>query len=186
MQLMVDDLLEFSSVSERPQEMVDIDLNEKIRKVLAEFDLRIEEKGATIHVGKLPTVKGHRRQLEQLFHNLIGNALKYSKAGCPLEITITSQEVNGAETPLELLQEKGNHGFYQIEVSDNGIGFDQEYAEQIFQMFQRLHGKSEYAGTGVGLSIARKVVENHSGYIWAKGEEGKGATFYVLLPKAAL
>ena len=182
MQLMVDDLLEFSYVSERPQEMESVELNEIIQKVLTDFDLPIEEKKATITIDPLPAIKGHQRQLEQLFHNLIGNALKYSKADTPPIIKIQSRLVKGADTPVSYLQDQPNQPFYQLEVSDNGIGFEPQYAEQIFQMFQRLHGKTEYAGTGVGLSIARKVVDNHHGYMWANGEPGVGAHFYILLP----
>ena len=84
--------------------------------------------------------------------------------------------------PLNLPIDLSERVFHLIEISDNGIGFEQEYADRIFEMFQRLHGKTEYAGTGVGLSIARKVVDNHNGYIWAKGQPGVGATFYVLFP----
>jgi signal transduction histidine kinase len=120
--------------------------------------------------------------MQQLFHNLISNALKYSKPDTPPEITIRSQLAKGADAHLNLPVQELDKPYYLIEVSDNGIGFEQQYAEQIFEMFQRLHGKMEYSGTGVGLAIARKVVENHNGYIWATGEPGKGATFHVLLP----
>ena len=91
----------------------------------------------------------------------------------------------GSEAPLSCLKDQANQFFHLIEVSDNGIGFEQQYAEQIFQMFQRLHGKAEYAGTGIGLSIARKVVDNQDGYIWATSEPGKGSTFHILLPAAS-
>jgi light-regulated signal transduction histidine kinase (bacteriophytochrome) len=108
--------------------------------------------------------------------------LKYSKPDVPPVITITSRRVKGSEVAVSLPSTYGARSFHRIEVSDNGIGFEQQYAEQIFKMFQRLHGKAEYSGTGVGLPIARKVVENHQGYIWAEGEVQKGATFSVLLP----
>jgi signal transduction histidine kinase len=182
MQQLVDDLLEFSHVSERPHQLELVDLKEKVQKVLVDLDLPIEEKGAKIEVGPLPTVAGNRRQLQQLFHNLIGNALKYSKPEIAPDIRICSRLVRGAEAPINLSSEQAEKQFYLIEVSDNGIGFEQQYAEQIFGMFQRLHGKAEYAGTGVGLSIARKVAENHNGYIWATSEPGVGATFHLLLP----
>jgi signal transduction histidine kinase len=182
MQLLVDDLLEFSLVNEHPQQMEPVNLAEKIQRVLNDLELPIEEKGAEIIVGDLPTVLGNRRQLQQLFDNLIGNALKYSKSNVPPKISIQSRTVTGTEVPVNLPKEVQERLFYLIEITDNGIGFEQEYAERIFAMFQRLHGKAEYAGTGVGLSIARKVVEHHKGYIWAKGQPGVGATFYVLLP----
>ncbi|HZF66053.1 MAG TPA: ATP-binding protein [Chitinophagaceae bacterium] len=184
MQLLVDDLLEFSHMSERPRELEWVDLNEKVNRVLADLELPIEEKGARVDVRQLPTVQGNRRQLQQLFYNLIGNALKYSKPNTPPEIRIDSRLVSGSEvwTSINLPEDRENKTFHLIEIHDNGIGFEQEYAEQIFRMFQRLHGKAEYSGSGVGLSIAKKVTENHNGYIWATGKIDVGSTFHILLP----
>ena len=182
MQILVDDLLEFSQVSTEPAKLEVVDLNEKIERVLADLELPIEEKKAEIITHSLPSLTGNRRQLQQLFHNLIGNALKYSRPGVPPRIEITCRVAYGREFFARIPPELANNRFYLIEVSDNGIGFEPQYAEQIFKMFQRLHGKSEYSGTGVGLSIARKVVQNHDGYIWAEGELQRGATFKVLLP----
>ncbi|HEV7348771.1 PAS domain-containing sensor histidine kinase [Telluribacter sp.] len=184
MQLLVDDLLEFSHVNERPREMDSVDLNEKVMKVLADLDLPVEEKGARVEVGPLPTVKGNERQLQQLFYNLIGNALKYSKPATPPEISIQSRKVMGSEVArsINLPVDQENWTYYLIEVRDNGIGFDQLYAERIFRMFNRLHGQAEYSGTGIGLSIAKKVTENHNGYIWATSEMNIGSTFHILLP----
>jgi signal transduction histidine kinase len=113
---------------------------------------------------------------------VIGNALKYSRPGIPPRINISWRMTNGIEFLGRLPADLANHRFHLIEVSDNGIGFEPKYAEQIFKMFQRLHAKSEYSGTGVGLSIAQKVVQNHNGYIWAESELGKGSTFKVLFP----
>ncbi|WP_066405526.1 sensor histidine kinase [Flavisolibacter tropicus] len=182
MQLLVDDLLEFSHVSQQPRQMESIDLNDKVQKVLADLELSIEEKQATVTIEPLPTIYGHRRQLQQLFHNLISNALKYSKTDTPPQISIRSKVVKGADVPSNIPVSQSDKYFHLIEVSDNGIGFEQQYAEQIFDMFQRLHGKMEYSGTGVGLAIARKVVENHNGFIWATSQPGIGSTFHVLLP----
>ena len=182
MTILVDDLLSYSHVSATPLQMEDVDLNEKLRFVLSDLEVQVEEKKAVIGIGPLPTVKGYRRQLQQLFQNLLGNALKYSKPGEPPQIRINSRTVTGADVPLDLPAQQAGKRYYLIEVADNGIGFEQQYAHKIFGMFQRLHGRSEYAGTGVGLSIARKVVENHKGYIWAESEPGKGSSFKVLLP----
>lgn len=184
MGLLVDDLLEYSHVSERPLQTEVVNLEEKLRRVLTDLELLVEEKKAKIIIEKLPVVNGYKRQLQQLFQNLVGNALKYSKPGVPPEIAISSRTLKGADAPIQVLPEQLEQKFYLIEVKDNGIGFEPQYAERIFGMFQRLHGKSEYAGTGVGLSIARKVVDNHNGYIWATGQPGEGATFHVLLPVA--
>jgi light-regulated signal transduction histidine kinase (bacteriophytochrome) len=185
MQSLVDNLLEFSFVSERPREMELIDLNEKVKKILADLDLPIEEKGARIDVGLLPIVHGNKPQVQQLFYNLIVNALKYTKPDVPPEISIQSRRVNGSEVSMyvNLSVDEENKTFHLLEIRDNGIGFEQEQAENIFGMFKRLHGKAEYTGTGLGLSIAKRVVENHNGYIWATGEINIGATFYILLPE---
>ncbi len=182
MTILVDDLLSYSHVSATPLQMEDVDLNEKLRLVLSDLEVQVEEKKAVISIGSLPTVKGYRRQLQQLFQNLVGNALKYSKPGETPHIRINSRTVTGADVPLDLSAEQAGKNYYLIEVRDNGIGFEQQYAHKIFGMFQRLHGRSEYAGTGVGLSIARKVVENHKGCIWAESEPGQGSSFKVLLP----
>jgi len=182
MRLLVDDLLEYSHVSMLPREFEEIKLDEKIQKVLDDLELVIKEKGAKITVGKLPVIKGYKRQIQQLFQNLVSNALKYSKPGIAPEISITSQLTNGMGVPENLLMQDSNTDYHLIEVKDNGIGFEQMHAERIFQMFQRLHGNSEYKGTGVGLSIARKVVQNHHGAIKAESDPGKGSTFKVYLP----
>jgi signal transduction histidine kinase len=117
-----------------------------------------------------------------LFCNLITNALKYSRQGITPQIGIASKKVLGHEVPAHLKSHEGNRCYHLIEVVDNGIGFDPEDAERIFNVFTRLHGNTEYKGTGVGLSIARKVAENHQGYIWAESRPSEGATFKVLLP----
>jgi PAS domain S-box-containing protein len=169
---LIDDLLLYSHVSQRPHDTESVDLNEKVQRVVEDLDLDIEEKGATIHVGKLPVVKGYRRQLQQLFQNLISNALKYSKADVPPKIEIMAEEV-----------QKAGKRYHLIKVSDNGIGFEQQYAHKIFQMFSRLHGKAEYSGTGVGLSIVKKVVENHNGFIDVESRLGEGSAFSVYLPE---
>jgi len=180
MQLLVDTLLEYSHVSVRPHATEDIDLNEKVRLVCEDLELAIEEKKASIQIDPLPVIKGYRRQLQQLFHNLIGNALKYSKAGIPPVVHISHRIVKGSEMSLPATD--GLQTFHLIEVKDNGIGFDQHDADRIFNVFQRLHGNTEYSGTGIGLSIVRKVVQNHQGYIWAESALDLGATFKVLLP----
>lgn len=122
-------------------------------------------------MSKLPLVKGYPRQLQQMFQNLISNAIKYSKADVPPRIEIAAKQVTESGKPCHL-----------IEVKDNGIGFDSEYADKIFQMFTRLHSKNEYSGTGVGLSIVKKEVENHNGFIAVESTVGKGSVFKIYLP----
>lgn len=168
---LIDDLLLYSHVSQRPHETEPVDLNKKVQKVLEDLELDVEEKKAMINIGKLPVIKGYRRQLQQLFQNLISNALKYSKADIAPHIHISASEVS----------ENGRR-YHLIAIKDNGIGFAQEHEEKIFQMFTRLHGRAEYSGTGVGLSIVKKVVENHNGLINVESKPGEGATFKVLIP----
>jgi signal transduction histidine kinase len=177
MNILIEDLLKYSEVSQVQLEQEEIDLNEKMRNILTDLELIIEEKQAEIEVQKLPTVKGYRRQLQQLFYNLLTNSLKYNLPGVPPKIVIKSEEVMGEEANL-----MPGKKYSKLSVTDNGIGFDQQYATKIFQMFQRLHGKTTYEGTGIGLAIARKVVENHNGKIVAESVPGHGATFTVYLP----
>jgi PAS domain S-box-containing protein len=168
---LIDDLLLYFHVSQRPHEKEDTDLNKKVQNVLEDLELDVAEKKAVVHVDNLPVVKGYPRQLQQMFQNLISNALKYSKADVPPRIRITATEdaVNG-------------HRFRVIAVKDNGIGFEPQYADKIFQMFARLHGKAEYSGTGVGLSIVKKVVENHNGFIQVESVPDEGSVFKIYLP----
>ena len=182
MDLLVDDLLTLSQVSQGGGTKERIDLGAKLRRVAEDLELVIQEKAATIEIGPLPTIHGYRRQIQQLFQNLLSNALKYSKPDTAPVITITSRLINRHEAEVPLPASAALAQYHLIEVQDNGIGFAPENTEKIFQLFQRLHGKTEYEGTGIGLSIARKVAENHQGYIWAESEEGKGAKFKVLLP----
>jgi len=182
MSLLIDDLLEYSHVSMGIDMVEKIDLNWKLKMVINDLEVAINEKQATITIGELPEVLGHRRQLQQVFHNLIQNALKYSKKDEKPIIHISSMLIEGSDSPLELNDEQKKLKYHHIKVEDNGIGFNQTHAEQIFQMFNRLHGKREYEGSGVGLAIVRRVIENHKGYIGAQSELGKGATFHILLP----
>jgi signal transduction histidine kinase len=182
MQLLVDDLLSYSHVSITPASMEDVDLNHKMEMILSDIEIAIAEKNAVIRIDKLPVVRGYRRQLQQLFQNLITNAIKYSKPGVKPEVKISATVVTGMEIPIKLTGEKNASSYHLIQVEDNGIGFDQKDADRIFEVFQRLHSSKEYRGTGVGLSIAQKVVQNHNGFIIAEGRPGEGATFRVYLP----
>jgi signal transduction histidine kinase len=182
---LVDDLLEYSHVSRGVDHMEDVDLNQKVQDVLDDLELTIREKNAVVEVGPMPVIRGHRRQLQQLFTNLIGNALKYSKEDTAPIIHITSRMVTSSDTGITLPAAHQHTQLHLIEVRDNGIGFEQKDAEMIFNVFTRLHGIGEYKGTGVGLSIARKVVENHKGIIWAEGKQGEGSTFFIALPAAS-
>ncbi|TDH24169.1 PAS domain-containing sensor histidine kinase [Segetibacter sp. 3557_3] len=179
---LIEDLLAYSHVSMGVSHFDEVDLNVKVQNVLEDLEIEIQQKQAKIVVGTLPRIKAHRRQMQQLFQNLIGNALKYVHPNRVPEVHISATRIQGRVKGLDLSIDVNNKPFYLIEVRDNGIGFNQEEAVRIFNVFTRLHGNAEYTGTGVGLSIVRRVVENHNGYIWAEGKPGEGATFKVLLP----
>ena len=166
MQAIINDLLMLSRVSTRSTAFSKVDAKAALDKALANLRLVIEETGATIICDSLPTLNADGSQLAQLFQNLIGNAIKFCGSNSPrVEI--------GAE------QQDGEWVFH---VRDNGIGIAPEYFERIFLMFQRLHTKKEYPGTGIGLTICKKIVERHGGRIWIESEQGKGTTFYFTIP----
>lgn len=169
-----DDLLSYSQISIGPMTFEEVDMNQFIRLVLEDLDLKIEDKGAVIIGDPLFAIQGHHRQLQQAFQSLISNALKYSKAGVAPQINIKGSIMSGKESGLRLSEEDRQKQFYCISIFDNGIGFKQEDAERIFNVFTRLHGNVEYRGTGIDLSIVRKMVENHIGFIWAQSELGQG------------
>jgi PAS domain S-box-containing protein len=179
---LIEDLLTFSYFSKGTAELFEIDLNQNVNHVLEDLELDILEKGAQITVERLPIVQGNGRQFQQCFQNLISNAIKFTKPKVVPVIQICSCEVIGREAKASLPIEEANKKYHLIELKDNGIGFEQEYAGDIFKVFTRLHSNSDYSGTGIGLSIVQKVVENHNGYIWAEGKPGEGASFKILLP----
>jgi signal transduction histidine kinase len=149
-----------------------------LANVESDFELVIQDKNASIEHDDLPVVEGNPIQLNQLFSNLIGNALKFSLA--PPHIKISSRFVRDEQIvrPPEYL---ASGEYLELIFSDNGIGFDQKYANQIFAMFQRLHGRHQFSGTGIGLASVKRIVENHMGHVTAVSEEGKGSAFYVYL-----
>jgi light-regulated signal transduction histidine kinase (bacteriophytochrome) len=179
---LVDDLLAYSQATKGLSEKEEVDLNKKVQLVLGDLELEVQQKNAKISIEHLPTIHGSKCQMQQLLQNLITNALKYSKLGIAPEIRISYRQVLGGEAKAFVPADQQDKSFHLIEVQGNGIGFPQEDAKRIFNVFTRLHGNAEYRGTGVGLSIVQKVVQNHGGYIWANSSPGNGAMFNVLLP----
>ena len=176
------DLLEYSTLG-REAEFVDVDLNKTLGDVLQDLEMLIKEKGAIIHSGTLPTLKAIPVQMQQLFSNVINNALKYAKEGVPPEIHITAAPFDGTTSSAALTPSiKKDKPYVDIVVTDNGIGFNSKHAEKLFMLFQRLHNRNQYSGTGIGLAICRKVVLRHGGHMYAEGKEGEGAHFHILLP----
>lgn len=172
-------LLSFSSMK-KEEAFVPTDLNTIVNQVLQDLDLLITQKGATVHQENLPTVPAIPLQMTQLFYNLINNALKFSREGMAPEIRISCRQLSASE--LKLLQPVTQSDYYEILVQDNGVGFEPQFAEQIFGLFKRLGDVQGAAGSGIGLALCRKVVENHNGLIYAEGKTGAGATFHIVLP----
>ncbi|RYD89598.1 MAG: hypothetical protein EOP50_17310, partial [Sphingobacteriales bacterium] len=147
---LVDDLLSYAQVSLRPQQLEEVSLSDVLRNVQFDLELEIEQLGARLEITELPAVQGHQRQLQQLFQNLLANALKYHRSGTPPHIRVSARKTFGYDTAAQLGPKDAERAYWLVEVADNGIGFEQSEAERIFQVFQRLHGNSEYRGTGVG------------------------------------
>ncbi len=179
MNTLIEDLLKYSRVSAGERLMERINLNDKLQIVIEDLELEIQEKNAIINIDPLPVIYGNKRQIHQLFQNLISNAIKYHQAGIAPVINIKS--VLRSKCDILNVPSDNSQG-YVIEIKDNGIGFEAQYAKKIFNVFTRLHGNADYPGNCVGLSIARKVVENHQGLIWAESEPGKGSTFNIWFP----
>ena len=180
MQQLIQDLLAYSRTNVTERKFEHTDLNIIIEEVKTEFKEAIEEKHATIEAAELCPANIISIQFRQLMHNLISNALKFSNPDIPLHIIIKSRIAKGSKLNNEKLSPEKN--YCHITVKDNGIGFEPHFSERIFEMFQKLHSKEEYAGTGMGLAIVKKIVENHNGIIIATGELNKGATFDIYIP----
>lgn len=178
---LIENLLLFSQIDRAKEACVQVDLNEVLKKALSYLEIKIEETAAVINSVQLPVIKANEFQMEQLFLNLINNALKFRKPHAKPEITISCDKL-----PVEVIKELSltpEKTYFEISVKDNGIGFNEIYKDKIFKLFQRLHGKKEYPGTGLGLAICKKIIDNHKGAMYVESKPGKGSTFSVVLPK---
>ena len=181
MRLLIDNLLEFSRTNRHSDSLETIDLNNILKEIITDLELKIEETNARVQYSSLPSIISYHSQMKQLFTNLLSNAIKFRKPDQPPLIIISSEVASE--------KEKANFRFpidkryFKIVVRDSGIGFEKEYALKIFQIFQRLHGKAEYPGSGIGLAICKKIVENHHGVIYAESGPGEGAVFTVIIPE---
>lgn len=176
MQVLIDDLLSFSRVTTKAQPFQSVNLDRIVDDVLIDLEMRIAQSGGRVEKQKLPTIDADPLQMRQLFQNLISNGLKFHRPGVPPVLSIQSTiEQNGA-------RDGRSPAFCEIRVKDNGIGFEQKYADRIFTIFQRLHGRNTYEGTGIGLAICRKIVDRHLGTIEAISEPNQGALFVIRLP----
>lgn len=182
MSLLIKDLLAYSRITTHQLTFQPVSLNQVLEKVTDTLEWQIEDAGAELIIDRLPDIQGDSLQLGQLFQNLLSNAIKFRKPGVPPRITVRCQTVDQAQLSPAVHPARKAARYYQISVADNGIGFDNKYLDRIFEVFQRLHGKSTYEGTGIGLAICQKVAANHGGAITARSETGQGATFDVYLP----
>jgi light-regulated signal transduction histidine kinase (bacteriophytochrome) len=173
-------LLNFTSLR-REEKFVSVDLNQIVSQVLIDLELMISQKDASVKVSTLPVIKAVPIQMQQLFYNLINNALKFSKHETAPLIKISSRQLMEEEL-IRFPQLQHFKEYHEVVVKDNGIGFDQIYAEQIFTVFQRLHSQTKYEGTGIGLSLVKKVVSNHGGEVHVYSRPNEGTAFHVILP----
>ncbi len=183
MQTLIQDLLAYSRTNTTEHKLEATNLNEIIAEVKDDLQEELKEKHATIEANQLGEADIIPFQFKQLMHNLIINSLKFSRPNHPPLIQIKSEIVNGIKFNNQKISPQNK--YCRITVTDNGIGFEEQYSEKIFELFQRLHGRNEYNGTGIGLSIVKKIVQNHNGIITAKGEPNKGATFDIYIPHLA-
>jgi PAS domain S-box-containing protein len=179
MSILLKDLLDFSS-TQREELFIQVNLNDTIKDIENDLELMIAQKSAVIQKEELPTLKAIPLQMHQLFYNLINNALKFTTPNQQPVVRIQSARVT-PQTAREWALSP-DHNYYHLIVTDNGIGFEPEFKDRIFILFKRLHSQQTFQGTGVGLALCKKVVENHQGQIWAESEPGQGATFHILLP----
>lgn len=181
MSMLISDLLSFSRVTTRGKDFTDTDLNAIVASVLEDLEIPIEEASAQIEVAKLPVIKADASQMNQLFLNLLSNALKFIKPDQAPHITLRYEAIE--DSVAESLHLLPGLKWFKLSLQDNGIGFDQSFAEKIFAPFQRLHGRSEYKGTGIGLAVCRRIIERHNGTIQAFSEPDQGARFDIYLPE---
>jgi signal transduction histidine kinase len=172
MQTLINDLLAFSRVTSKARPFAPVDLAKVAREVVNDLEARIEQVKGQVEIGKLPVVEAVELQMRQLLQNLFGNALKFRKLEEPPSVKVAARKIS----------DDSGREFCELTVSDNGIGFDEKYLDRIFNVFQRLHPRSEYEGTGMGLAIVKKIALYHGGDITAKSKPGHGATFIVTLP----
>ncbi|PLS81190.1 histidine kinase, partial [Candidatus Saccharibacteria bacterium] len=174
---LIEDLLSFSRVTTQARPFVPVDLNKVMEDVTSDLETRISETGGAVQVEDLPTVMADPTQMRQLLQNLVGNALKFHKSDVPPVVRVRSEAVTA---------KSGKIKEFRLTITDNGIGFDEKYLDRIFAVFQRLHSRDSYKGTGIGLAVCRKIVERHGGTITALSTEGVGSTFIITLPTKKL
>ncbi|WP_278010351.1 sensor histidine kinase [Flavobacterium gyeonganense] len=182
MSMLISDLLAFSRLLNPEKSFKPVNLNLVIKDLWNDFEIAAQEKNATLIVESLPVVNASKLQMNQLFYNLMSNALKFTKAGTRPEININVETV--ARTYLENITRDAivSDNYYHITFTDNGIGFEKDYENQIFEIFKRLHEQHIFPGSGIGLALCKRIVMNHQGVMYAESEPNKGTKFHIFLP----
>jgi light-regulated signal transduction histidine kinase (bacteriophytochrome) len=180
MQTLINDLLTFSRVTTKAQPLTKVNLNIIAREVIEDLEIQVTATQAAIEIGPLPTIEADPLQMRQMLQNLIGNALKFHRPGITPTINVSAEVVTEQEGAAP--SPYAPQSYCRLSVQDNGIGFDEKYLDRIFTVFQRLHGRNDYEGSGIGLAVVRKIVERHGGTITARSVPGLGSTFFVILP----
>ena len=182
MQSLIEDLLSFSRITRSSELPGQVDINQLMEEVLDDLSDQVSREHAKVEVAEIPPILGVKGQMHRLFQNLVSNAIKFRKPEEDPLIKISGEKISALQLTKEYNFSPRYKFYVKITVSDNGIGFDKKYSEQIFNVFQRLHGKNEFEGTGIGLAICKKIVTHHGGIIFAKSEEGIGSDFILILP----
>ncbi|RYY30399.1 MAG: PAS domain-containing sensor histidine kinase [Chitinophagaceae bacterium] len=182
MSSLIENLLEFSRLLKADLLFGPVNLNKVVADVKSDFELLIEEKSATVEIDELPLIHGINLQMNQLFYNLISNALKFSRKDIPPRVIIRSEYLAADVAKAIWDSAAQGHGYHHISIADNGIGIENEYSEQVFEVFRRLHRREIYPGSGIGLALCRRIISNHNGYIYVESSIGSGSVFHLLLP----
>ncbi|RYF94839.1 MAG: PAS domain-containing sensor histidine kinase [Chitinophagaceae bacterium] len=182
MNLLITDLLNYSKLVKQDSEYEAVDLQQVLEDVLVDFEVTIQERQASIQCCDLPSIHAVRLQMNQLFFNLLSNSLKFVKAGTRPRISIEAIPISHEDAGKYLRKTQAFSNYYDIVVTDNGIGFETQFSEQIFEVFKRLHGRDVYPGSGIGLSLCRRIAENHNGYLFAESKVGQGTKFHLIVP----
>lgn len=182
MRLLILDLLDFSRLLQSDAVIKPVDLNTVVKDVFYDFELAAKEKNATLQLGELPVIEAVGLQMNQLFYNLISNSLKFIKPDVPPVISISAEKIAGSELKEYIKSPLSFATYHRICIRDNGIGFEKQYFDQIFEIFKRLHGKETYPGSGIGLALCRRIILNHGGVLYTESSPGEGATFFLVIP----
>jgi light-regulated signal transduction histidine kinase (bacteriophytochrome) len=183
MSMLIADLRQHSMVFKSGKMFRPVNLDDTLSQVLSDFELTFEEKGAVVTAGRMPVIRAVSLEMNQLFYNLIDNAIKFADPERAPQISISSQQIDQSQASRHIENADKTRTYYDIIVSDNGIGFNVKYSEQIFKVFKRLHPNEVYPGSGIGLSLCRSIAANHGGTLYVESTPGIGSRFHIIIPE---